>query len=221
MIITVASLNQGLLLHTCSKTAAPALLFTLLCCQMKLNFAGTVEYRYWLGTLLRLCQCWRVKRPQKLVSQAPSYAALPLYLWPAYANIMYWPWGYMGAGKLFLAYPVFLLCLWGVCSLPPPSASDPLEPTKLHYCAATAPLLIPTRHASSQWPACNYKVIQIYTLQLYTKPTNSLYLRDIFYPSPPFFQYFCCINVPCQIVNDWKCRPCHLVSLFLSLVHAL
>ena len=95
-----------------------------------------------------------------------------------------------GCWTIFLDYPVFLLCLWGVRSLPPSSASDPPQPARLYSCDATAPLILPKMHASLQRPAFNYKVIQIYTLQLYTEPTNYLYPREIFYYPPPVLTVF-------------------------------
>ena len=172
MLMPEASLNQGFLLHPCSNTAAPAFLFYLMCCQMELHFARPADWCCWFGPFMCLCQCWQVNQPRRLVLQAPSYTVSPLELQRAYANIMHRPWGYMGVGQWFLAYPVFILCLWGVRSLPPYSEYDPPQPTKLYSCATTAPLLLPTRRASPQLPACIYKVIQIHSLQSYTKPTN-------------------------------------------------
>ena len=85
-------------------------------------------------------------------------------------------------------------------------------------------ILVPQScHFLFQWGiiACNYKVIQIYALQSYTKSTNYSYLSEIFTLLLQFLQYFLCSHVLYQIANYWQCRPCHLVSSFLSFLYAL
>ena len=217
MIIPAASLTKVLLLNTCRNAATNPVLFSLLFCHTELHFAQPAQYRCWLGPLLHLFWCWQGNQPRRLVLQAPSYVALPLELRPAHAHIMHQNWGYMGVGKWFLAYPVFLLRLWGVRFLPTSYVSDPPQSVNMYSCATTAPLIIPTRHAYLQPRACNYKVFQIYTLQSYTEPMKPLYPREIFTLLLQFCQYFHCSCVLNHIINDWQCCPFHLVTSFLMI----
>ena len=155
MRMPLASLTQGLLLHPCINASAPALLFTLLCCQMEFHFARHEECCCWLGPLLRLCQCWQGRCPQQWVLQAPSYAVFTLEARACICKYIALTLRIYGHWTNFFSLSSFTLCLWGVRFLPPNFEYDPLHPIKLHSCATTAPLFLPTRHASLQQPAYN------------------------------------------------------------------